>query len=122
VTDLEALRSKLGRNRPQRHPSGLQDGYLFNGCLLSLVAHQLAALAQPVTERHDASQISAPGFLVGLHLSNALPDAVALCFGKSSSDRQEKLADAVAGDVAAEIEQVQLDAPEITSSQCSLRA
>jgi hypothetical protein len=29
---------------------------------------------------------------------------------------------AIAGDVAAEIEQVQLDAPEITSSQCSLRA
>jgi hypothetical protein len=43
------------------------------------------------------------------------------CLGKCRGDRQEQLGYAVAGDVAAAIEQVQLDAPEITSSQCTLR-
>jgi hypothetical protein len=46
-------------------------------------------------------------------LSNSLPDVVALSLGKSRRDGQEQLADPVARDVAAEVEQVQLDAPAL---------
>jgi hypothetical protein len=42
--------------------------------------------------------------LIGLHLPNALADAVPLCEGRS--DRQEQFADPIAGDVAAQVEEV----------------
>ena len=45
------------------------------------------------------------------HLTNVLANAVALSLGEGGGDRQEQLAESVAGDVATEIEQVELDAP-----------
>ena len=48
-----------------------------------------------------------------LDLANALADSVALGFGEGGSDRQEQLGHTIARDVAAEIEQVELDAPRL---------
>ena len=67
-------------------------------------------LAATITERHDAAEITAPRFLVSLDLSDPFADAVALSFGESRRDGQEQLREPIAGNIAAEIEQVQTDA------------
>ena len=69
-----------------------------------------AAITQPVAELDRASEKAPPGLLIRLHLRNALADAVALGLGEGSGDRQEQLRQAIARDVSAQIEQVQLDA------------
>ncbi len=72
---------------------------------------EFAVVATPEPEGDGAPQVAPPGPLIGLHLSNALSDAVALRFGEGGSDRQKEFGYAVAGDVAAEIEQMEPDAP-----------
>jgi hypothetical protein len=50
---------------------------------------ELAVVAQPVAEGDRSAEIAAAGLLVGLHLSNALADAVTLRLGKGRCDRQK---------------------------------
>jgi len=45
-----------------------------------------------------------------LHVSDALADTIALVLRDSTQDREHQLADAVAADIAAEIDHVQADA------------
>jgi hypothetical protein len=90
---------------------GLHGDHLADCLLLGLVRHQLAVVAQPVAERYRAAEIPAASLLVGLHLSDALSNAISLGLSEGCGDRQEQLADPVARDVAAQVEQVQLDAP-----------
>ncbi len=74
---------------------------------------KLAVVAAPEPERNLSAQIPPAGLLIGLHLPDAFPDAVALGLGEGGRDCQEQLRYPVAGDVAAEIEQVELDAPRL---------
>ena len=78
--------------------------------MLGLVRDQLAVVAAPKAEGHDAAEIAPPRPLVGLALADTLADAVALGFGKGRSDGQEQFPQAVAGDVSAEVEQMEADA------------
>jgi hypothetical protein len=57
------------------------------------------------------AEVSIPRTLVALHLCHALADAVALGFGNGRQDGEHQLADAVARQVAAEIEHVECDLP-----------
>jgi hypothetical protein len=59
------------------------------------------------------ARIPAASLLVGLHLSDALSDAVALGLSEGCGDRQEQLTTPIACDVAAQVEQVQFDAPAL---------
>jgi hypothetical protein len=68
----------LYRNGPQRQPLAIHGDHLAYRLLLGLVRHQLAVVAQPVAERDRAAEIPAARLLVGLYLSDALSDAVAL--------------------------------------------
>ena len=77
------------------------------------MGHQTAVVAQPVAERYRPAEISAASLLVGLHLSDALSNAVSLGLSEGCGDRQEQLADPIALDVAAQVEQVELDAPTL---------
>ena len=72
------------------------------------ISTELAVVAAPEPEGDLAAEVSAAGLLVGLGLSDALTDAVALCLGEGGGDRQEELRQAVAGNVAAQIERVEL--------------
>ena len=78
-----------------------------------LVRHQLAVVAKPVAERYRAAEIPAASLMVGLHLSDALSDAVALGLSEGCGDRQEQLTKPIACYVAAQVEQVELDAPAL---------
>ena len=89
---------------------GAQLGHLPNSLLLGLLVNQVAVTAQPISERHCATQVAPASLLIGLHLPDAFSDAIALSLRKGSGDRQEQLGYAVAGDVAAEIDQMELDA------------
>jgi hypothetical protein len=64
-----------------------------------------------VAERYRAAEIPAASLLVGLHSSDALSNAISLGLSEGCGDRQEQLADPIARDVAAQVEQVELDAP-----------
>jgi hypothetical protein len=110
VADLEALRPHLVSNCPQRSSLGTQGGNFSDGLLLRSNRNERAVNAHLETKGDISAEKAPPGFLVGFGLSNSLPDAVALSLGKSRGDGQEQLADPVARDVAAEVEQVQLDA------------
>jgi hypothetical protein len=61
--------------------------------------------------RHSEPEGNLPAKIpaTGLLISVYLPDALALRFGEGGGDRQEQLGQAVARDVAAEIEQTQSD-------------
>jgi hypothetical protein len=78
VADLVPPRLHLYRNGPQRQPLAIHGDHLAYRLLLGLVRHQLAVVAQPVAERDRAAEIPAARLLVGLYLSDALSDAVAL--------------------------------------------
>ena len=47
---------------------------------------------------------------MALCVANALADAVTLVLGDSAQDREHQLADAIAADIAAEVDHVQADA------------
>jgi len=86
---------------PQRPPLSPQSGNLPKSPLLGLVRHQLAVVSS-YEAKGDVSAEKAPsGLLVGLHLGDALPDAITLGLSECRGNRQEQLADPVAGDVAA---------------------
>jgi hypothetical protein len=53
------------------------------------VGDQFAALAATVTERDLPTEIPAPRLLIGLHLANALANAVTFGLGKGCGDGQE---------------------------------
>src|ERR1700722_10197527 len=89
VADLEAFRLHRLADGPQRVALGPQLRHLANSLLLVLMLDKLTAFAAPVAERHDAAEITPAGLLVGLHLSDALADAVALSFCECRGDGQE---------------------------------
>ena len=107
----------LGRHRLDDDAERLallepQPNHLANRFLLALVADELAAVrpAAPEAERDNAAKVAPPRPLVGLRLPDALADAVALRFREGGGDRQEQLGQAVARDVAAQVQKVEVDA------------
>jgi hypothetical protein len=92
--------------RPQRD-------HFADRLLLGFMRDELAGVAEPEPERNPSAEVSAARLLVGFRLPDALADAVALRLGKSRGDGQEQLADPVARDVSAQVEQVELDAPAL---------
>ena len=96
MADLVAFRSHHLCDRPQGAPLPPQPGHFPDRLLFGRDLDQLAVVASPEPKRNLPPKIPAPGLLVGLHLPNALPDAVALGLGKSGGDRQEQLGQAVA--------------------------
>ena len=64
--------------------------------LLGLMWSQFAPFAASEPERNLAPKIPSTGFLIGLHLSNALTDTVALGLSEGGRYRQEQLAESVA--------------------------
>ena len=86
-------------------------------------AHHYFVISKAAQKQHDqrggttnlaewyrAAEIPAASLLVGLHLSDALSNAISLGLSEGCGDRQEQLADPIARDVAAQVEQVELDA------------
>jgi hypothetical protein len=62
---------------------------------------QFAAINSSVAERNFPSEITPTGLLIRLYLPNSFADAVALGLSEGGRDRQEQLAEAVAGNIAA---------------------
>jgi hypothetical protein len=56
-------------------------------------------------------KIPAPRLLISLHLSDTFANAVAFGLGEGGGDREEQLRQPVAGNVAAQVEQMEGDAP-----------
>ena len=88
-------------------PSARSARILTDGGLFSLIRHELAA-AQFVLALHDAvaklplaSEMPPAFALFCFGLCHAGADAVALGFGDGTQDREHKLGDTIAGDVAA---------------------
>ena len=71
---------------------------------------EFAAIAASEPEGDFPAEISAARLLIRLHLANAFADAVALSLSEGGGDRQEQLGQAIAGDVPAEVEQMEFDA------------
>ena len=91
-------------------PCARSADHFADSLLLGLMRDELAGVTPPEPERNLAAQISAAGLLVGFHLPDAFADPIALGLGEGGGDRQEQLGQAVACNVAAEIEQMQSDA------------
>ena len=108
-----ALRSHGGSDGPQRLSLGPKRSYFADRLLLGLVWDKLAIFAATEPERNLPAEVSAARFLIGLHLPDAFANAVTLDLGEGSGDRQEQFRQAIAGDVAAQIEQVELYAPRL---------
>ena len=111
MADLMAFRLHGLGDGPQRLSLSPQRDHFADRLLLGLMRDELAVVAAPEPERDLAAEISAARLLVGLHLSNALADAVALGLGEGGGDRQEQLGQAIACNVAAQVEQMERDAP-----------
>ena len=111
MADLMAFRLHRLGDGPQRLSLRPQRDHFADGLLLGLMRDQLAVVAAPEPKRDFPAEVSAARLLVGLHLPDALADAIALGLGEGGGDRQEQLGQAVAGNVAAQVEQVELDAP-----------
>jgi len=62
-----------------------------------------------IPEGPQAAVEQASRRVVALHVPNALADPIALVLGDGRQDRENQLADAVAGDVAAQVDHVQRD-------------
>ena len=100
-------------NGPQRSSLPPLLDHFPNCFLLAVVRDKLALVAGTEAERDFSAEIAAARFLVGLHLPDALSDAVTLGLGECGGDRQEQLGQAVAGNVAAKVEQMQPHAARI---------
>jgi hypothetical protein len=96
MAELMAFRRHRVSDGPQRLSLRPERDDLANSLLLGIMRDEIAVLAAPETERNLAAEIPAPRFLVGLHLSDPLPDAISLGLRKGGGDRQEQLRQAVA--------------------------
>jgi transcriptional regulator with XRE-family HTH domain len=103
---------RLG-DRPQRLSLTAQSDHFADRLLLGLMRHELAVVAAPEPERNLPAEIATARLLVGLHLPDPLPNAITLGLSKGCGDGQEQLGQAIAGDVAAQVEQMELDAPAL---------
>src|ERR1700733_10748592 len=113
MAELMAFRLSGGGDGPQRLSLSAQSDHFADRLLLGLMRHELAVVAAPEPERYLPAEIAAARLLVGLHLPDPLSNAITFGFGEGGSDRQEQFRQAIAGDVAAEIKQVKLDAPRL---------
>ena len=99
--DVARISSRIS---PQRSPLSPQSGNFSERLLLGLMLDERAVISPSKAKGDIPAEIQPPSLLVGLHLTNALPDAITLGLSECRCNRQEQLADPVAGNVAAEIE------------------
>src|SRR4029077_6438232 len=86
----------------------------FSKCsLFCLVLDQRAFLADPPAERPIAAEILPGAPLMALGVADSLTDPLTLELGDRGENGQNELGDAVAGDVATEIEKPQRDPPTL---------
>src|SRR5215213_3272076 len=108
MADPEAALGHRGSNRTKRDPLRPHRSHGADRVLLSLMLDEIAVTGDTVAERHLAPEIAPTRLLILLHVRDALPDAVALSLSKGGRDGQEELAQAVPGNVAAEVQQMEL--------------
>jgi hypothetical protein len=106
-----------GRDRAQRRAAAAHLRHAPDRPLLLGHLNQLAGTTDAPAEGDDAAQVAPPRPLVGLHVCDALADAVALGLGHGGEDGEDQLRDAVARHVAAEIDHVQAHAAVLEAPQ-----
>ena len=97
------------RNDPQGPPVAPHGQRDLRGLLLGLAHHEVATFAAPVAEGNRPAEIPPSGLLIRLDLADPLANAIALRLGESRRDGQEQLAQPIARDVAAKVQQMQPD-------------
>ena len=113
VADPEALRLHRLGDGPQGLSLPAQRDHFPDGLLLGRDLDQLARFAPPEPKWDLSTEIPPARFLIGFYLPDPLADAVALGLGERGGDRQKQLGQAVAGNVAAEVEEMQAHASRL---------
>ena len=91
MADLVAFRLHGVGDRAERLSLGAERDHVADRLLLAGVLDEVAVVADAPAKGANATKIAAARLLIGLHLPDALADAVALGLRERRGDRQEQL-------------------------------